>query len=61
MTGIEDGEASTSTHAQVKTASGKKHRGGSWGVWLFRATIAATLVYSWWLLIYSNGIVSHHP
>lgn len=34
MTRIEGGEASTSTHAQVETASGGKHRGGGWREWL---------------------------
>lgn len=34
MAGIEGGEASTSTHAQVETASGRKHKGGGWGWWL---------------------------
>jgi len=61
MTRIEGDEASTSTRAQVETAAGGEHRGGSWGAWLFRATVVATLVYSWWLLIYSHGIASHHP
>lgn len=45
---------------QVLTASDKKSN-GKWGVWLFRATVAATLIYFWWLLIYSHGIASQHP
>jgi len=31
-----------------------------WGVRLFMGTSLAVLVFFWWLLIYSGGVVGHH-
>jgi len=31
---------------------------GKWGPVLFAATIAVTLVFFWWLLIYDHGVVA---
>lgn len=40
--------------------SGEARSDSNWGLWLFRTTLVATFLYSWWLLIYSHGIVPHH-
>lgn len=28
----------------------------SWGPWLFRVALIATLAYFWWLVIYPHGV-----
>ena len=45
--------AQTKANAPVRVASG-------WGLWLFLGTLAVMLVFFWWLLIYSHGVVVHH-
>ncbi len=40
------------------TASG--HYETTWGPWLFRLTLAVTLFFMWWLVIYDHGVVTHH-
>ncbi|MDH3355193.1 MAG: hypothetical protein OEL79_08280 [Chromatiales bacterium] len=32
----------------------------SWGPKLFTATLVGILIFFWWVLIYSGGIVVHH-
>jgi hypothetical protein len=32
----------------------------TWGPWLLRLTLAGTLIFMWWLVIYDHGVVSHH-
>lgn len=32
----------------------------NWGSLLFFATLVASLVFFWWLLIYSGGVEIHH-
>lgn len=32
----------------------------NWGSLLFYATLIASLVFFWWLLIYSGGVTIHH-
>ncbi len=36
------------------------HNGVSWGPKLFWITLLVTLVFFWWLLIYSHGIETGH-
>jgi hypothetical protein len=31
----------------------------SWGPWLFRVALIATLAYFWWLVIYPHGVTGH--
>lgn len=31
----------------------------TWGPWLFGVTLAAILVFFWWLVIYSHGVTGH--
>lgn len=31
----------------------------TWGPWLFRAALAATLVFFWWLVVYDHGVAPH--
>ena len=32
----------------------------SWGPWLLRITLLATLTFMWWLVIYDHGVISQH-
>jgi hypothetical protein len=32
----------------------------NWGSRLFAGTLVAILVFFWWLLIYSGGVLVHH-
>ena len=32
----------------------------NWGSLLFYATLVASLVFFWWLLIHSGGVTIHH-
>jgi len=32
----------------------------TWGKWLFRGVIVASLVFMWWLVIYPHGVAPHH-
>jgi len=34
--------------------------GSTWGFGLFIGVLVVTLVFFWWLLIYSHGVVPHH-
>lgn len=34
--------------------------GSTWGRWLFIGVLVFTLVFFWWLLLYSHGVVSQH-
>ncbi len=36
------------------------HDDATWGPWLLRITLAGTLMFMWWLVIYDHGVVSHH-
>jgi len=36
------------------------HDDTTWGPWVFRITLAGTLIFMWWLVIYDHGVVSHH-
>lgn len=31
----------------------------SWGPWLFRAALVATLAFFWWLVVYDHGVAPH--
>jgi hypothetical protein len=31
----------------------------TWGKWLFRGVMALSLVFMWWLVIYSHGVEPH--
>lgn len=41
---------------QSGTSAGDKN----WGAWLFYGTLAAVLIFFWWLLIESGGVSGHH-
>ncbi len=42
-------------------SSGEKSKPASrWGQWLFYGVLVSILVFFWWLLIYSGGVVLHH-
>jgi len=43
-------------HSETVRNPGKK----AWGPKLFIATLLALLVFFYWLLIYSGGVVVHH-
>jgi len=34
--------------------------GSYWGRGLFIVTLVITLVFFWWLLLYSHGVTPHH-
>lgn len=36
------------------------HKDTTWGPWLFRLTMAGTLLFMWWLVIYDHGVLAHH-
>ena len=36
------------------------HDDATWGPWMLRITLAGTLIFMWWLVIYDHGVVSHH-
>ncbi len=36
------------------------HKDATWGPWLFRLTMAGTLLFMWWLVIYDHGVLAHH-
>ena len=36
------------------------HQDATWGPWLFRLTMAGTLIFMWWLVIYDHGVAPHH-
>ncbi|MFK5986302.1 MAG: hypothetical protein QM479_12880 [Pseudomonadota bacterium] len=36
------------------------HDGATWGPWLLRITLAGTLFFMWWLVIYDHGVIAHH-
>ena len=36
------------------------HDDATWGPWVLRLTLAGTLIFMWWLVIYDHGVVSHH-
>jgi len=40
------------------SAGGPREPG--WGAWLFFVTLAAILVFFWWILIHSGGVSGHH-
>ncbi|MDX8412243.1 MAG: hypothetical protein R8K46_10315 [Mariprofundaceae bacterium] len=44
--------------AHMGQENGRK--GSNWGPKLFLATLVAALIFFWWLLLYSHGVVSHH-
>lgn len=31
----------------------------TWGPWLFRAALLATLAFFWWLVAYHHGVAPH--
>ncbi len=36
------------------------HQGATWGPWLLKLTLAGTLFFMWWLVIYDHGVIAHH-
>ena len=36
------------------------HKDATWGPWMFRITLAGTLFFMWWLVIYDHGVIAHH-
>lgn len=43
------------------STSGEKSKSTfRWGQWLFVGVLASILVFFWWMLIYSGGVVLHH-
>lgn len=49
-------QKSTSDNSEPKSL----HDDVSWGPWLFRLTLAGTLFFMWWLVIYDHGVLAHH-
>ncbi|MDX2507721.1 MAG: hypothetical protein QNL62_25050 [Gammaproteobacteria bacterium] len=44
----------------ANTARKSLHDDVTWGPWMLRITLAGTLLFMWWLVIYDHGVVSHH-
>jgi hypothetical protein len=50
-------QITNNTSAQEDT---NLHADATWGPWLLRITLAGTLLFMWWLVIYDHGVISHH-
>jgi hypothetical protein len=48
------------THGVDNDIDTSLHSGATWGPWVFRFSMVATLVFMWWLVIYDHGVISHH-
>ncbi len=45
-----------------RSSTEKPGRSGeaTWGPWLLRGVFVATLVFTWWLVIYDHGVAPQH-
>ncbi len=50
-------EADAGTSSDIDTSL---HSDATWGPWLFRLSMAGTLLFMWWLVIYDHGVAPHH-
>ena len=50
-------QADTSMNSDIDLSL---HDDATWGPWLFRLSMAGTLIFMWWLVIYDHGVLAHH-
>ncbi len=52
-------DTSDPRNTDSETHSVDRNKPATWGPWLFGVTLAATVVFFWWLVIYSHGVTGH--
>jgi len=57
--GIEEEFEQVMSAEEVAARKFQNYGRATWGPWLFGGVMTASLVFMWWLVIYSHGVALH--